>query len=139
MSLKNVVGEREPEHDSFDILDASHGELVEMPVAPASMDALADRAALVLRFAVLARHAGAPSQHSRTVPGTRLIRIGAVLGLRRRTIDPDPLAMRPLDVLGGREAAVGEVTSRNMADCRAQPFQHWPHQAAIGAGVADLE
>src|SRR5262245_3191135 len=112
MSLKNVVGKREPEHDSSGFLDASHGELVEIPVAPASMDALADRAALVLRLAVLARHSGAPSQHPRTVAGTRLIRIGAVLGLCRRTIDLDRLAMRPLDVLGGREAAVGEVASR---------------------------
>src|SRR5712691_611082 len=115
MALQDVVGERVDQHDGAHLFDAAHGQLTQVPVAPAGMDALADRAALVLRLALLARHPGAPGQHALAVAAPRPIGIGAVLGLRGRTIDLYPFAMRPLDVLGGGEAAVGEMASRKMA------------------------
>src|SRR5215831_8589742 len=49
--------------------------------------------------------------------------------------DPDPLAMRPLDVLGTAKTTVGEIASWQ----RGQLFQHRPHEAAIGADIADLD
>src|SRR5215216_5587377 len=62
MSLQDVVGERVPEHDGADLVDAAHGQLPEVPVAPAGMDAFADRAGLVLCFAGFAGHASTPGQ-----------------------------------------------------------------------------
>ena len=64
--------------------------------SPAGMDALADRAALVVRFSLLARHPGAPGQHARPVVATRLERVGTMLGLRGWTVDIDLLGVRPL-------------------------------------------
>src|SRR5712691_4234653 len=103
------------------------------------MDALADRAVLVLRLALLARHPGPPGQHALAVRATWQIRVGAVLGLGGRTIDIDPLAMRPLDVVSGGEPAVGEMACRKVASAHVRAFQHRPHEAAVGAGVANLD
>src|SRR5678816_3289085 len=103
------------------------------------MDAFADRAGFVLRLAGFAAHAGSPSQYARAIAATWLIGIGAVLGLGGRAVDLDPVAMRPLDVLGAGKAAVDEMASRKMAPPRAQPFQHGPHQAPVGAAIANLD
>src|SRR5437899_9444752 len=91
MPLKDVVGEGEQEHHSGNLFKASHGDLLEVPVAPAGVDAFADRAALVLQLALLAGHPGAPRQHARTIVAARLERVGAMLGLRGRTVDLDLL------------------------------------------------
>src|SRR6187397_644531 len=67
VSLQDVVGDRVPEHDGADLFDASHGQLPEIPVAPAGMDAFADRAGLVLCLAGFAGHARAPGQYTGAV------------------------------------------------------------------------
>src|SRR5205809_2191029 len=139
MALENVVGERVVQHDGTHLCDAAHGQLPQVPVAPAGMDAFADRAALVERLAGFARHPLAPGQHALMIATPRQIRIGAVLGLGGWTIDGDPLAMRPLAVLGRGEAAVGKVASRKMAGPHAQLLQHRPQEATIGTGIGDLD
>ena len=115
MALQDVVGERVAEHDGADLFDAAYGQLPQVPIPPAGMDAFADRAEFVLRLARFARHPGSPSQHARAVAAARQIGIAAVLGLGRRTIDLDPLAMRPLDVLGTAKAAIDEMACGKLA------------------------
>ena len=122
VALQDVVGERVAEHDGADLFHAAYGQLPQVPVAPAGMDAFADRAGLVLRLAGFARHAGAPGQHSGAVAAPRQVGVGAVLGLGGRTIDLDAFAMRPLDVLGAAKAAVDEMALRRppgRARCRS--------------------
>ena len=131
MALQDVVGERMQEHDGADLFNTANGQLPQVPIAPAGMDAFADRARLVLRLTGVARHTSSPSQHARSVAAPRQVGIGAMLGLGGRTIDLDPFVMRPLDILGAAKAAVGEMASRKMAGQRAQPLQHRPHEAAI--------
>src|SRR5215468_7120085 len=55
-SLQDVVCERVPEHDGANLIDAADGQLPETPIAPAGMDAFADRAGFVLCFAIFAGH-----------------------------------------------------------------------------------
>src|SRR5579863_5643717 len=107
MALQDVVGKRVVEHDGADLFEAAHGQLTQVPVAPAGMDAFADCAAFVLCFAGFARHPRPPGQHAVAVAAPRQIGVGAMLGLRWRTIDRDAFAMRPFDILGAVEAAVG--------------------------------
>src|SRR6266536_827552 len=64
-ALQDVVGEGVPEHDGADLFDAAHGQLPQVPVAPAGMDALAYRTGLVSGLARFARHPRAPGQHPR--------------------------------------------------------------------------
>src|SRR6185437_1962738 len=85
MALQDVVGECVPEDDCADLFDASYGELPQIPVAPAGVDAFADRAVVVLRLPGFARHSRPPSQHAWTVSSPRQIGIGAVFGFRGRT------------------------------------------------------
>src|SRR3954467_5501153 len=100
VALQDVVGEGVPEHDGADLFGAAHGQLPQVPIAPAGMDAFADRADLVLCLARIACHPFPPSQYPRAVTTTRQIGINAALGLRGRTVDLDSLLMSPLDVLG---------------------------------------
>src|SRR5437667_12873243 len=95
MALQDVVGKGVAEHDGTDLFDAAHGQLPQVPVAPAGMDAFAYRAELVAGLALFARHSRTPGQHPRTVAASRQVRIGAVLGLRGRTKDVDALGVRP--------------------------------------------
>src|SRR4051812_27494025 len=120
MPLQDIVGECVAELHGADLFDAAHGQLSQVPVAPAGVDAFTNRAEFVLRLAHLTPHSGTPSQHADTVPASRQIRIAAVFGLDRRAIDLDPLAMRPLDVVGVAEAPIGEMASRKMASQRTQ-------------------
>jgi len=60
MALKDVVGECEPEHHGGHLL-RPRTVTCWSPVAPAGVDALADRAALILRLSLITRHPGAPS------------------------------------------------------------------------------
>src|SRR5208282_2242324 len=71
MALQDVVGERVAEHDCADLFEAAHGQLAQVPVAPAGMDALADRAGLILLLALLARHPRPPGQHALAVVAPR--------------------------------------------------------------------
>src|SRR6266540_3027136 len=137
-ALQDVVGEGVPEHDGADLFDAAHGQLPQVPVAPAGMDALAYRTGLVAGLARFARHSRAPGQHPRAVAAPRQVRVGAMFGLSGRTKDLDALAMRPLDVLGTAKAAIDEMAFGQTARARALPLQHGPHQAAIGPDVANL-
>src|SRR5664279_563449 len=61
VTLQDVVGERVPEHDGADLFDAAHGQLPQVPVAPAGMDALTNRTGLVSGLALFARHSRAVS------------------------------------------------------------------------------
>src|SRR6266404_4750728 len=87
VALQDVVGERVPEHDCADLFDAAYGQLPQVPVAPAGMDALANRTGLVPGLALFARHSSAPSQHPRAVAASRQVWVGAMLGLSGRTKD----------------------------------------------------
>src|SRR5205085_7272424 len=93
VGLQNVVGERVPEHHRGDLGLASHIQADEVPVAPSSVDALANRSNSVLCLSLIALHPASPGEHPGTVCGSRLERIAAVLGLGRRTIDVDPLVV----------------------------------------------
>src|SRR5271155_2819632 len=139
VALQDVVGEGEPEHDGLDFFDAAHSQLPQIPVAPAGMDALANRTELVPGLALLACHACAPGQYPRAVATSRQVGIGAVLGLSGRTKDVDTLGMRPFDVLGAAKAAVCEIAFGQTARARALPLQHGTHQAAIGPDVGNVE
>src|SRR6267154_2725557 len=97
VALQDVVGECEPEHDGADLFDATHGQLPQVPVAPAGMDALANRARFVPGLALFARHSRAPGQHPRAVTAPRQVRIRAMLGVSGRTKDLDALGIRRLD------------------------------------------
>src|SRR5256885_15422491 len=68
VALQDVVGEGVPEHDGTDLFDAAHGQLPQVPVAPAGMDAFAYRAGFVPGLARFARHSRAPGQYP---PGRR--------------------------------------------------------------------
>src|SRR6266496_5805438 len=85
VALQDVVGEGVPEHDGADLFDAAHGQLPQVPVAPAGMDALAYRTGLVAGLARFARHSRAPGQHPRAVAAPRQVRVGAMFGLSGRT------------------------------------------------------
>src|SRR3954467_14348120 len=89
VALQDVVGERVPEHDGADLVDAAHGQLPEVPVAPAGMDAFADRASAVLCLAGFAGHAGAPGQHPGAVAAPGQKGIDAAPGFGRWTKDLD--------------------------------------------------
>src|SRR5215207_5805579 len=97
------------------------------------MDALADRARPISGLPFVARHPAAPRQHARPIVAAGKIGIGAVLGLCQRTIDVDPLAVRPLDILRGGEAAIDEMTIWQTTKALACCLQSWPQQAAIRA------
>src|SRR5213075_59617 len=99
VALQDVVGEGVPEHDGADLFDAAHGQLPQVPVAPAGMDAFAYRTGLVPGLALIARHSRAPGQYPRAVAAPRQVWIRAMFGLSGRTKDLDALGMRPLDVL----------------------------------------
>src|SRR3954464_13941324 len=103
------------------------------------MDAFADRAGFVLRLACFAAHPGTPSQYAGAVAAPRQIWIGPMLGLGGRAVNLDPVAMRPFNVFGAGKAAVDQMTFWKMAGALPQPLQHRPHQAPVGAGVADLD
>src|SRR5580704_6065791 len=105
MALQDVVGERVPEHDRTDLFSAAYGQLPQVPIAPAGMDAFADRAEIVLRLACFAGHPRPPSQHAWAVSSPRQIGVGAVLRLRWRTINLGTLVVSPLDVICAAEAA----------------------------------
>src|SRR5271154_3169888 len=139
VALQDVVGEGVPEHDGADLFDAAHGQLPQIPVAPAGMDAFAYRAGFVPGLARFARHSSTPGQHSRAVTAPWQIRVRAMLGLRWRTKDLDAFGMRPLDVLCAAKAAVYEMAFGQTARARALPLQHGPHQATIGPAVAYLD
>src|SRR5665213_3430997 len=139
VALHDVVGEGVPEHDGADLFDAAYGQLPQVPIAPAGMDALAYRTGLVAGLALLARHPRAPGQHPRTVAASRQVRIGAVVGLSGRTKDVDALGVRPFDVLCAAKATVREIAFGQTARPDALPLQHGPHQATIGPGVAYLD
>src|SRR5580700_2710780 len=138
VSLQDVVGERIQECDGTDFFDAPDVQLSQVPVAPASMDAFADRADLVLHLAGFAPHSGPPSRNPRTVTATRQIRISTALGLGGRTEDLNAFTMCPLDVLGAAKPAIDEMAPRKEA-LRPQSFQRRPHEAAIRAVIADLD
>src|SRR3569833_16889 len=87
VALHEVVGEGIPEDDCADLFEAAHGQLPQVPVAPAGMDALADRPGLVSGLALFARHERPPGQHSRAVATSRQVWIGAMLGLSGLTKD----------------------------------------------------
>src|SRR5258708_11223209 len=93
-ALQDVVGEGVPEHDGADLFDAAHGQLPQVPVAPAGMDALAYRTGLVPGLALFARHPRAPGQYPRAVAASRQVGGRALLGLSGRTQDVDALGMR---------------------------------------------
>src|SRR3954462_10896364 len=131
MRLQDIVGERVPENDSPDLFDVTYGQSPEAPIAPAGMDAFADRANLVLGLAVVTRHSGAPGLQAWTVAATRQERIDAAPGSGRRTIDLDALAMRPLDILSTAEPAIDEVTAGKALQPVSHAFEHGPHQAAV--------
>src|SRR3954451_19793591 len=86
VALQDVVGERVPEYDGTDLFKATHRQLPQVPVAPAGMDAFADRSGFILRLARFACHPCAPSQHTRALAALRQVGIAAVLGLGGRTI-----------------------------------------------------
>jgi hypothetical protein len=109
VSLQDIVGERVPEHDGANLFNAAYGQLPQVPVAPAGMDAFTDRAGLVPGLARFARHAGAPGQHSSAIAAARQVGVRAMLGLSGRTKDLDAFGMRPLDVLPAAKAAVHEM------------------------------
>src|ERR1700757_1716516 len=127
-ALQDVVGEGVPEHDGADLFDAAHGQLPQVPVAPAGMDALANRTGLVPGLALFARHSRAPGQYPWAVPASRQVGIGAVLGLSGRTKDIDALGMCPFDILGAAKAAVREIAFGWTARARTLPLQHRTHQ-----------
>jgi hypothetical protein len=52
MPLQDVVGECKQEHPGAGLFDAAHGQLTQVPIAPAGMDTFADRAGLVLSLAL---------------------------------------------------------------------------------------
>src|SRR5882757_761692 len=139
VALQDIVGQRIPEHDGADFVDAAYGQLPQVPVAPAGMDAFAERARLVLSLTRFAAHPRSPSQHPCAVAAPGQIGISAALGLCWWTVDLDPFAMRPLDVLGAAKPTIDEMAARKAAQQGAQSFQHRPHQAAIRAIVADLD
>src|SRR5271156_2467234 len=60
VALQDVVGEGVPEHDGLDFFDAAHGQLPQVPVAPAGMDAFTYRTGFVLGLARFARHSSTP-------------------------------------------------------------------------------
>src|SRR5207237_3844632 len=137
-ALQDVVGGCVPERDGADLFDAAHGQLPQVPVAPAGMDAFAYRAGLVAGLAGFARHSRAPGQHPRAVAASRQVRIRAMLGLGGRTKDLDALGVRPLDVLRAAKAAIDEMVFGQTARARALSLQHGTHQAAVGPDVANL-
>src|SRR4051794_14896499 len=139
VALQDVVGERVPEHDGADLFDAAYGQLPQVPVAPAGMDAFAYRPGLVPCLARFARHSSAPGRHPRAVTAPRQVWVRAMLGLSGRTKDIDALGMRPLDVLCAAKAAVREMVFGQPARASTLPLQHGTHQAAIGSGVAYLD
>jgi len=67
VSLQDVVGQGVAEDDGADLVDAAHGQLPEVPVTPAGVNAFADGAELVLCFAGFAGHARAPGRHAGAV------------------------------------------------------------------------
>src|SRR3954467_14530436 len=109
VALQDVVGEGVPEHDGADLFDATHGQLPKVPVAPAGMDAFANRTGLVAGLPGSARHPCPPGQHPRAIAAPRQVGIRAMLGLSGRTKDLDALGMRPFDVLGAAKAAIDEM------------------------------
>src|SRR3954465_197211 len=127
VALQDVVGESVPEHDGADLFDATHGQLPQVPVAPAGMDALANRTGLVPGLALVARHSRAPGQYPRPVAASRQVGIGGVLGLSGRAKDIDALGMRPFDIIGAAKAAVREIAFGWTARARALPLQHGTH------------
>src|ERR1700694_994820 len=139
VALHDVVGEGVPEHDGTDLFDAAHGQLPQVPVAPAGMDALAYRTGLVPGLALVALHPRAPSQYPRAVAASRPVGVGTVLGLSGRAKNRYALGMRPLDVFRAAKAAIDKMVFGQTARTCALPLQHGPHQPAVGPGVAHLD
>src|SRR5438477_3942338 len=79
IGLQDVVGERVPEHHRHDLGLATHIQVDEVPVAPSGVDALANCSNSVLCLSLVTLHPASPSQHARTVFGSRFERIAAVL------------------------------------------------------------
>ena len=79
LGLQYVVCQSVPEHDGAHLGLASHVEADQVPVAPAGMNAFADRSSAVLQLAFLAGHPASPGEHARTVAGSRLAGIAAML------------------------------------------------------------
>src|ERR1043166_3006279 len=138
VALQDVVRERIPQHHLFNLDGASHGQLLEIPVAPAGVNAFADAATLVALLALLARHAFSPGAHAGPVCSARRIRIAAVLGACGRTIDFDTALMRPLDIRASHEATVNQIALRQAAEALVYRLQHWPHQTTIGTDRSGL-
>ena len=66
VALQDVVGERVAERHGADLLNAAHGQLPQVPVAPAGMDAFADRAgSLPASLPIRARQANTPAPSPR--------------------------------------------------------------------------
>src|SRR5215472_4438633 len=86
VSGQDIVGQREPPQHRVDLIDAAHRELIDAPVSEAGIDAFGPRATLVHALAVRTLHAGPPSGHTRTIVGTRRIRVMLVLAPAGRAV-----------------------------------------------------
>src|SRR6266567_3781961 len=139
VSLQDVVGERMPEHHRSDLGLAAHVQADQVPVTPSGVDALADRATPVLCLSLVTLHPASPSEHAGTIVGSRLERIAAILGLGRRTIDRNPFAVGPFDVVGCRKPTVGEMAGRQALEAPADLLQHRLHEATIRTNGGRLD
>src|ERR1700726_3950506 len=131
LSLQDVVGERVPEHDGANLVDAAHTQLPEVPIAPAGMDAFAEGEEPGLCLGRLPGHACAPGQRRGAVARPRQEGIDTAPGFGRWTKDLDALVMSPLDLLGAAEPAIDEMAAGKTLQRGARAFQHRPHQAAV--------
>ena len=136
---EDVVRQREPEEYGSRFCKAAHRDLAQIEPAPARIDAFGDGAAFVAFLAGRALHAAAPGQHAFPIAATRCERIGLMLASGRRAMHGHPLAMRPLDVVCGGEAAIGEVAARQAAVACAHLPEHGAGEAAIGARCRDID
>src|SRR5665213_3922376 len=134
-ALQDVVGEGMPEHDGSDLDPAAYRQADEVPIAPPSMDALADRAFPIQGLSGLACHPLAPSEHAGAVIPARRVGVAPLLGFGRRTVDLDLLGMGPFDVLAGTEAAIGEVALRPAPQALADLLERGPDQTSVRADI----
>src|SRR5690242_20451118 len=133
MAGQDVVGQREPMQHRIYFLAPANGELVEVPLSEARVDAFAHCAPLENAFTVRALHALAPGGNSRTIFGARSIRIGLVLTAHRRTVDVHALRGGPFGVLVLVESAVDEMTLGQPAVAMLQLVKHRTDQPAVRA------